>query len=284
MKKIGLLALAIVLSLGLVGVGFAHWTETLNISGTADTGNFIVTFDNGGGADGWTSPTTGETVHLRGLVSNDDAVSDEAIWCNGPLRDPMVPDPDDDGGDPTAAQTMGVNVARLGNHASTSVSLCDTGHILRNVTVTLENAYPSYWPTVFFSIRNWGTIPAKVQSIRLIQVSKDPTPEDLASGDEIVCAVDIPLEVCDRWYVHFNQVEKTCDVNDVEECAAFSLHLSDDEGRLFEVLAAGSGVMGEHGQFESAVCGNLDIHVLQHAEELVLYDFVIEIVVVPFNK
>lgn len=38
MKKVGLIALALVLSLGLVGVGLAQWTETLNIEGDVTTG------------------------------------------------------------------------------------------------------------------------------------------------------------------------------------------------------------------------------------------------------
>lgn len=44
MKKIGLLALAIVLSLGLVGAGFAYWNETLTIEGEAETGELDVVF------------------------------------------------------------------------------------------------------------------------------------------------------------------------------------------------------------------------------------------------
>lgn len=42
MKRIGLLALAVVLSLGLVGAGFAYWTETLNIDADVDTGELAV--------------------------------------------------------------------------------------------------------------------------------------------------------------------------------------------------------------------------------------------------
>lgn len=45
MKRIGVLALAAVLALGLVGAGFAHWTETLTINdANTDTGELKVEF------------------------------------------------------------------------------------------------------------------------------------------------------------------------------------------------------------------------------------------------
>jgi hypothetical protein len=43
-KKVGLIALALVLALGTLGVGVAQWTETLDISGNAQTGELDVGF------------------------------------------------------------------------------------------------------------------------------------------------------------------------------------------------------------------------------------------------
>ena len=37
-QKAGILCLALVLGLGAIGVGYAHWTETLNIQGSVGTG------------------------------------------------------------------------------------------------------------------------------------------------------------------------------------------------------------------------------------------------------
>jgi hypothetical protein len=42
MKKIGLLALALVLALGAVGVGYAHWLDTVYINQTVETGDVKV--------------------------------------------------------------------------------------------------------------------------------------------------------------------------------------------------------------------------------------------------
>lgn len=41
MKKIGLICLAVVLAVGLLGVGYAHWDDQLYINGTVQAGEFI---------------------------------------------------------------------------------------------------------------------------------------------------------------------------------------------------------------------------------------------------
>ena len=42
MKKIGLIALIVVLALGIIGVGYAAWTQAFSISGTVASGTYIV--------------------------------------------------------------------------------------------------------------------------------------------------------------------------------------------------------------------------------------------------
>jgi hypothetical protein len=44
MKKIGLLCLALVLALGTLGLGYAHWSQTIYIEQTVETGTLIVGF------------------------------------------------------------------------------------------------------------------------------------------------------------------------------------------------------------------------------------------------
>lgn len=44
MKKIGVIALTLVLALGVLGVGYAHWSQTLYIDTTVKTGTLIVGF------------------------------------------------------------------------------------------------------------------------------------------------------------------------------------------------------------------------------------------------
>ncbi len=42
MKKIGILVLALVMALGALGVGYAQWTQNLNVTANVNTGNFRV--------------------------------------------------------------------------------------------------------------------------------------------------------------------------------------------------------------------------------------------------
>jgi len=56
MKKIGLLALALVLALGALGVGYAAWTDTVTIEGTVNTGTVDIVVENYSGMWMWKIP------------------------------------------------------------------------------------------------------------------------------------------------------------------------------------------------------------------------------------
>jgi len=252
MKKIGLICLAVVLTLGIGGVGFGWWSETLDIGqNPVNTGNLDAIF--------------------RQAISNDDGSVGPRFCIDGywmePASYPYV-DVGDDGNDPTACQAMGVAVSRIGqNLATTTVTgahplgsqntftIGDTS-LHQKLTVTTTNAYPCYYATIFFNILNAGTIPCKVKSLKVVEVSVDgrKTP------------VNIPLVVCQWVYLD-------CDGDGDSDLA---LHLSDDKNTLY-------GVMGLPFQLIDSAAGDLCIHVEEGAEELTTYDFTVEIVVVPFN-
>jgi predicted ribosomally synthesized peptide with SipW-like signal peptide len=67
MKKIGFIILAVVLAVGLVGVAFAAWSSTLNVSGTLNTGNLSVVFYN--------SDVTADTPVGSSWCSSSEAVN-----------------------------------------------------------------------------------------------------------------------------------------------------------------------------------------------------------------
>jgi len=97
MKKIGLIVLALVVALGALGVGYAAWSDTLNITATATVGEFDVDF------------------------------IDYEV---------------------TQHSTLGGASANIIHDDAASFSVA--------------NAYPGYWATVKYTIKNNGTVPASV--------------------------------------------------------------------------------------------------------------------------
>jgi hypothetical protein len=113
------------------------------------------------------------------VVSNDDG-SENSISPYG------VIDPGDDGGgtnhdiwgglssdDPSEPQTMGVGGARYDKDVARTTASISDDHT--EITVTIENAYPSYYPTVFFGLNCPDSTPGTITSI----VIDNPYPDEL---------------------------------------------------------------------------------------------------------
>ena len=106
MKKIAVLALVLVLCLAAVGIGYAKWTQSLTITGTADTADFGVRFVDTSGTwvydvDGGIWITDNETdSHGGDLVAYGSAVIDPndettatVVWDNlFPTCEPICAD------------------------------------------------------------------------------------------------------------------------------------------------------------------------------------------------
>lgn len=190
MKKTGLIALALVLALGAMGVGLAFWNETLTIEGTVNTGALDVEFSD--------------------QKSNDDGTqldpSERGAWTFG---DPKLP-----------ATWIWGTARYLYNVGSTTCVLTkDAGGPeegdYQTMTITVDNAYPCYYGSVAFTIDNIGTIPAHVKSIKLISLSK--------GDDTYILKTPRDLVVCQTWYIDYEapRVEITPSAGD-----DFSIHLS----------------------------------------------------------
>ena len=166
MKKIGLLSLALVLALGSLGIGYAHWSETLQIKGTIATGDIDPKFSEAESNDG-----TGELDP-----------SERGCW------------------------TVGATNTWAANRYSKDVGLTDTDipsamdH--RQVTITATNTYPSYYASVIFKIVNEGTVPAGLVGLKLVEISgpNGVMPVDVELGTSNVYFVDV-----DQWTVSRTQ-------------------------------------------------------------------------------
>lgn len=132
-----LICLAVVVALGSLGAVYSY------ASGTLEAGDMVAM-----------ACTTGP---LTWVVSNDDGTVN-SISPYGAV------DPGDDGGgtnydkwggqssdDPSGPQTRGVECARYDKDVArtTAWKSCD----YHKITVLIENAYPSYYPTVFFGLK-----------------------------------------------------------------------------------------------------------------------------------
>jgi hypothetical protein len=81
MKKTWIIVLVVVLALGVAGVGYAIWSQVLNINGTVSTAKFDVHFDTSTPPKG--SPTGGATGTANINVSNILPYSFSVALVNG---------------------------------------------------------------------------------------------------------------------------------------------------------------------------------------------------------
>jgi predicted ribosomally synthesized peptide with SipW-like signal peptide len=132
MKKIGLIALIVVLSLGIIGVGYAAWSQTLTLTGTVNAGKFDVQFAN--------------------AVSNDETG----------ILDPLALGTWTFGTPPyTWAGTQGA--ADVASTLKTNATYITTvGSTNNTLQFTVTNAYPGYMAEVAFAVVNSSTVPVSI--------------------------------------------------------------------------------------------------------------------------
>lgn len=131
MKKIGLICLAVVLTLGIAGVGFGWWSETLEIGqNPVNTGDFAVEY----------------------IVLPHHQDYPRCIFASPyvPCRN-FQPDPWD-------------NTA----HYDTTDRFSITGDP-HKMWINLENMYPGASVQIIFAMQNMGTIPSKVTGCTITQ-------------------------------------------------------------------------------------------------------------------
>jgi hypothetical protein len=133
MKKIGLLCLALVLALGALGVGYAHWTDTIYIEGTVNTGSVDINVEYYSGTDIYKDLTSEGIVTVYWVKDADGNV----VWSSG---------------------TPPVNGLLVAWAAAAPGPADDT------VVITYNNTFPCQTLVADFIVHYTGSIPAMVDA------------------------------------------------------------------------------------------------------------------------
>lgn len=164
MRKIGLLALALVLALGTLGVGYAMWDKTIYIDTTVNTGEVNAEFVNAFTDD-------------DGVV--DDASKDAGDDGGGTDYDYWGPFSSDD------PSEGGPNPARYNKDVGMCYVTTDEDPQILHFYV--ENGYPCYWNTLWFEIMNTGTVPVNIEGLTV--TPKGDMDRDNDGYDDIYIAI-----------------------------------------------------------------------------------------------
>jgi hypothetical protein len=137
MKKIGLLCLALVLALGTLGIGYAHWTDTIYINGQVTTGELC-----------WKFASCSLLDHYQPINYGGDYPTATPDYTSNPGF--------------TYEPEVGYFWELDKNVAWGTQNISADGKTLK---VTLNNAYPCYFNVLSFYVLNCGTIPLKVDHV-----------------------------------------------------------------------------------------------------------------------
>jgi len=166
MKKMGLLCLALVFALGSLGMGYAHWSDTLYINGVIETGEVLVGFV-------WQE------------TDDPDAMLDPVNVLQEPVCAPSPPS------DKHVATTT-CELSEQKTHCD-GVTPAEHNGVPQYglMTITMDNVYPGYAPSVYFDIANCGTIPVVITDAWIISIGGVP----LAEADWIELPKCTPIQV-----------------------------------------------------------------------------------------
>jgi hypothetical protein len=133
MRKIGLLSLTLVVVLGALGIGYAHWTDTITIEGTVCTGSVDINVEYLSGSDVYKDLNTDDIVYHFWLKDLSGAIIWET-WSADPANMDLFP------------------VA----HAGSTLLGDDL------VGMNFTNAFPCSYLTADFIVHYVGSVPAIV--------------------------------------------------------------------------------------------------------------------------
>ncbi len=252
MKKIGILALVLVVTLGAVGVGYAMWSDTLTVQTNIATGSVDVVIENQKSND---PPPHGNPIDGGWFEpSLDPADSHQPIgpgfWTLGDFSDPATWE-------------------YHGTRYEKNVASTDCEIVGDTITITIDNGYPSYGPDVLFDVLAQGTVPVKLLSAKLVSVT---TPAG-------TFAKNINVDSPNAYAVKNDGTVDTF---------LFPLPIgwNDDAYAFTIVLSSIAGIPWDHVQLEPGdrLIGDVGVHVAQSAIMSSRYAFTIELVFAQYNE
>jgi hypothetical protein len=161
---IGGLIMILVLALASLGVGYGLWFKVLTVEGVVNTGRVNAEFT-------WGFTDDDSEVNVEALDSQD--TGDCPISFNGKGSC----DPADTGRDPKAHYDKDVGQCFAWTFDKDEEQPGD-----QNGFVTIGNSYPSYHCTAWFLVRNNGSVPVKIVSVKI-------------NGEDVVPGLPTPLDL-----------------------------------------------------------------------------------------
>jgi hypothetical protein len=154
MKKRAILIVGLALAIATAGLVYAHWTDTLRVDATVNTGSVNMMFQSYGTDDDGIA-----TNDLSG-TDNNGAIQLFDAWGTASSADPA-----------NMYRCTGQNCAYLNGGAryDKDVAKCTVSASpdSKGLTATITNAYPSYHCSIFSQLSNEGTVPVKATAFRL---------------------------------------------------------------------------------------------------------------------
>ncbi len=159
--KVGIIVMVLTSAVAAIGMGFGLWAQVLSIQGIVETGSVDAQFSN-------ETYGVGYEIFDEAPFTNDDGRP------NNPMKDPFDDNqgeiydawPEDSSRDPVEPGMLGSPAERSDKDVARCWVEKDEGETV--LTVYVEDAYPSYWCTAWFHVRNRGSVPLKLQSAALL--------------------------------------------------------------------------------------------------------------------
>jgi hypothetical protein len=215
-KKIGLLALALVLALGALGVGYAAWEDSVTITGTVETGSVDIEIIDYSSTTIWKSHDYNNEIYIQHTWANpgSDRVSDP----DPTSKVDAFPNWEEEG-DPGSSGVDPVAYAEASEYVGADY----------DISVEICNAFPETELTADFLLHYAGTVPAKitVSNLGFTDNTDDPNDVDIkdyvhikyyqstiAGGADTL--IDDPV-IGDQWhYCNYILVQITVDLDQID--------------------------------------------------------------------